>query len=266
LIDQPIRFAVVVLTSLLVHVYASSTAYAAGGTSAHVAIIIDDLGNNLKRGEAFIHLAAPLTFAVLPHTLHAKTIARAAHEANKEVIVHLPMANLANTPIGPGGLTANLPQVEFMTALDMAIGGVPYASGVNNHTGSYLTQQHQQMGWLMTNIKARGFFFVDSRTTAKSVALEVAEQHEVFASSRDVFLDNDRSHAAIDAAFQRMIAKAKKDGTAIAIGHPYPETLRYLQTALPDLQAAGIEIVSASHLIAIRLSQHRAALAAAIAD
>jgi len=264
LIDHPIRFAVVLLTSLLVHVYAS---YASGGeVNAHVAIIIDDLGHNQKRGEAFIHLPAPLTFAVLPHTLYAKTIARAAHEADREVIVHLPMANVANTPIGPGGLTANLPRVEFMTVLDAAIRGVPYASGINNHTGSYLTQQHLQMGWLMTNMKERGFFFVDSRTTAKSVALKVAEQHDVFASSRDIFLDNDRNPAAIDAAFQHMISKAKEDGTAIAIGHPYPETLRYLQTALPALQAAGIEIVPASSLIAIRLSQHRAALAAAAAD
>lgn len=264
MIGHPIRFAAALITSLLVSTYAAC-AYA-GETNAHVAIIIDDLGHNLKRGEAFIHLAAPLTFAVLPHTLHAKTIALAAHAADREVIVHLPMANVANTPIGPGGLTANLPRVEFMTALDAAILSVPYASGINNHTGSYLTQQYLQMGWLMTNMKERGFFFVDSRTTPKSIALKVAEQHAVFASSRDIFLDNDRSTAAIDAAFQHMIAKAKKDGTAIAIGHPYPETLRFLQSALPALQAAGIEIVPVSSLIAMRLSQHQAMLAAAAAD
>ena len=158
------------------------------GSDVHVAIIIDDLGHNLKRGEAFINLAEPITFAVLPHTSYAKSIATAAHRANKEVMVHLPMANLANTPIGPGGLTANLPRVDFMTALDAAIAGVPFASGINNHTGSYLTQQTQQMGWLMGDMKERGFFFIDSRTTAKSVALKVAEQHHVIASSRDIFL------------------------------------------------------------------------------
>lgn len=259
---RPTRFAVALLASLVLNVYAAFAAeasYAKGGTAnAHVAIIIDDLGHNLERGEAFIRLPAPLTFAVLPHTLHAKTIARAAHAADKEVIVHLPMANVANTPIGPGGLSANLPRTEFMTALDAAIRGVPYASGINNHTGSYLTQQHRQMGWLMSSMKERGFFFIDSRTTAKSVAVKVAEQHEVVASSRDIFLDNDRSQAAIHAAFQQLIVKAREGGTAIAIGHPYPETLRYLKTALPGLEAAGITIVPASSLVALRLAQHRA--------
>lgn len=273
---HPIRLAVALFASLLIQVYAPSAAAVsvsvsgesaeAGAANAHIAIIIDDLGHNLKRGEAFIHLPAPLTFAVLPHTLHAKSIARAAHAADREVIVHLPMANVANTPIGPGGLSANLPRAEFMTALDAAIRGVPFASGINNHTGSYLTQQHRQMGWLMGSMKARGFFFVDSRTTAKSVAVTVAEQHDVIASSRDIFLDNDRSHAAIHAAFQSLISKAKERGTAIAIGHPYPETLRYLQTALPGLQEAGITIVPASNLIALRLAQHRAALAISAAD
>ena len=264
MIHHPIRFAVALLASLLAP-YAS--AFASGeAANVHVAIIIDDLGHNLKRGEAFIHLPAPLTFAVLPHTLHAKSIARAAHAADKEVIVHLPMANVSNTPIGPGGLSANLPRAEFMTALDAAIRGVPYASGINNHTGSYLTQQHRQMGWLMSSMKARGFFFVDSRTTPKSVALAVAEQHEVIASSRDIFLDNDRSPAAIHTAFQQLISKAKKGGTAIAIGHPYPETLHYLQTALPGLEAAGITIVPASSLIALRLAQHRGAPATTAAD
>lgn len=232
-------------------------------SDVHVAIIIDDLGHNLKRGEAFIDLPAPITFAVLPHTQHAITIANAAHGANKEVIVHLPMANLANTPIGPGGLTANLPRVEFMTALDAAIRGVPFAHGVNNHTGSYLTQQSQQMNWLMSDMKEREFFFIDSLTTSKSVAIKVAEQHHVFASSRDIFLDNDRNPTAIDAAFQLMIKTAQQNGTAIAIGHPYPETLRYLKYALPKLKEMGIEIVSASNLIALQKIKSQTKLMAA---
>lgn len=253
------RLALTLLTALLL-----------GGNSlalaAQVAIIIDDFGHDLERGKAFINLPAPITFAVLPHTAHAIAIANAAHDANKEVIVHLPMANLANTPIGPGGLTASLPRVEFMTALDAAIRGVPFASGMNNHTGSYLTQQSQQMGWVMSDMKERGFFFVDSRTTPKSVALKVAQQHDVFASSRDIFLDNDRNVRAIDAAFQDMVKKAQQRGTIIAIGHPYPETLRYLKYAIPKLKAMGIEVVPVSDLIALRQIERQAALMAAAAD
>jgi polysaccharide deacetylase 2 family uncharacterized protein YibQ len=219
---------------------------------AHIAIIIDDLGHNLKRAEAFIALLAPITFAILPHTTHAQQIAIAAHRANKEIIIHLPMANVANTPIGPGGLTANLPRIEFLIALEAAIKSVPFAQGINNHTGSYLTQQSLQMSWLMSDMKDRDLFFIDSRTTPMSVALKVAEQHSVFASSRDVFLDNDRTHTAIDAAFQYLLKKAREDGAAIAIGHPYPETLKYLRKAVPELAAQGIKIVPASSLIALQ--------------
>lgn len=222
---------------------------------SYVAIIIDDLGHSKKKGDAFIAIPAPLTFAILPHTAHSKAIAESAYQAQKEVIIHLPMANLQNKPIGLGGLTAAQPRTEFLTALDAAIADVPYAQGINNHTGSYLTQQHLPMSWLMGEMKARDFYFIDSRTTPKSVARDIAEEFEVFASSRDVFLDNERTHASIDAAFQKLIAKAKEQGTAIAIGHPYPETLAYLTAAIPTLASQGIEVIPASNLIAIQQIQ-----------
>ena len=219
---------------------------------AYIAIIIDDFGHSLKKGQAFIQLPAPLTFAILPHTAHSQSIATSAHAAHKEIIVHLPMANVKNTPIGPGGLTASQPRVEFMTALEAAINDVPHAKGINNHTGSYLTQQSEQMSWLMSDMKQRGFFFIDSRTTAKSVARDIAENYEVFTSSRDVFLDNDRNHDSIHRSFQQLIKKAKQNGTAIGIGHPYPETLAYLETALPELSVKGIRVLPASSLIALQ--------------
>ena len=214
-----------------------------------VAIIIDDLGHSLKKGEAFIELPAPITFAILPHTAHSKALAESANSANKEVIVHLPMANLKNTPIGPGGLTASQPRVDFLLALDAAIADVPFAKGMNNHTGSYLTQQPEQMSWLMSDMKRRGFYFVDSRTTPNSIARDTAEKLGVVTSSRDVFLDNERSIESIDLAFQKLIEKAEENGTAIAIGHPYPETLEYLTMALPRLKSMGISVLSVSELI-----------------
>lgn len=218
----------------------------------YIAIIIDDLGHSFKKGQAFIDLPAPLTFAILPHTAHSKKIALSAHAAQKEVILHLPMANVKNTPIGPGGLTANQHRAEFLTALDSAINDVPHAKGINNHTGSYLTQQPEQMVWLMKDMKQRGLFFVDSRTTPNSVAEDIAEDFNVFTSSRDVFLDNERTFDNIDRSFKKLIEKAKQNGTAIGIGHPYPETLSYLQETLPDLEAQGIKVLPTSSLIALQ--------------
>lgn len=236
-----------------------------GEPTAHVAIIIDDLGHSLKKGQAFIDLPAPLTLAILPHTAHSKTIARSAHRAQKEVIIHLPMANLKNTPIGPGGLTAAQPRVEFLLALDAAIKEIPHARGINNHTGSFLTQQIEPMNWLMGEMKARDFYFIDSRTTPNSVAEDVANQYKVFSSSRDVFLDNERSHASIDAAFQQLIQKAKSRGTAIGIGHPYPETLEYLASAIPTLETLGIKVLPASNVIALQQMQKQGQETSAVA-
>jgi hypothetical protein len=228
----------------------AASSWATAEPLAYIAIIIDDLGHSKKQGEAFIEIPAPLTFAILPHTAHSQSIATSAHAAQKEVMIHLPMANLQNIPIGPGGLRASLPRSEFLLALDAAIADVPFAKGINNHTGSYLTQRREEMSWLMTEMKKQELFFIDSRTTEKSVAGEVAREHAVISSSRDVFLDNQRREADIDAAFQKLVAKAKVQGTAIGIGHPYPETLSYLAKTIPTLEAEGIRVLPASSLIA----------------
>lgn len=250
---QPLdKFAQNFFARLLLIFTLVASCYSHAEPLAYIAIIIDDLGHSRQQGEAFIDIPAPLTFAILPHTAHSQSIATSANAAQKEVMIHLPMANLQNIPIGPGGLRASLPRSEFLLALDAAIADVPFAKGINNHTGSYLTQKREEMSWLMTEMKKHELFFIDSRTTEKSVAGEIAKQHKVFSSSRDVFLDNQRQEADIDAAFQTLVAKAKTEGTAIGIGHPYPETLNYLAKTIPTLEAQGIRILPASSLIALQ--------------
>ena len=219
---------------------------------AYLSIIIDDIGNNRTRAKRAFSLPGPVAFAVLPNARYATSLSETAHLLSKEVIIHLPMTNLANQPIGPGGLTDTLNKQDFLAAIEAAIKKVPYAKGINNHTGSYLTQQKRQMTWLMDEIKQRDFFFIDSRTTDKTVAEQIAQQKHVFSSSRDVFLDNDPSYLEIDLAFNRLVKVAKKKGTAIGIGHPHPHTLDYLEKAIPQLNQHGVEIISVSALIAIQ--------------
>ena len=234
-------------------------------TPSYVAIIIDDIGHNKKRGERAISLPGPITFAVLPFAPYATSLSERANSHNREVIIHLPMANLTNTPIGPGGLTDTLSKSDFLTKIDAAIQRVPHARGINNHTGSYLTQQSKQMTWLMDDIKQRDFFFIDSRTTSKTVAHRIAREKHILSSSRDIFLDNNANYFEIDKAFQKMVRVAKRRGTAIAIGHPYSITIDYLEKAIPLLAQQGIEIIPASNLIALQQIQ-RLEVASALAD
>ena len=225
----------------------------------HIAIIIDDIGHNQSRGQQAIDLPASLTYAVIPKTAHGQQLARYAHRAGKEVMVHLPMANTQQQPMGELALTNNLSESEIGAIFDQAVSLVPYAIGINNHMGSELTQQPQAMAWLMRAVKRHKLYFVDSRTTHLSVALEIAMHEHLLSARRDVFLDNDRSAFGIDQQFRRLMKLAKVRQSAIAIGHPYPVTLEYLRHAIPMLEQQGIKIIPVSELMKLRLAQRQLA-------
>jgi len=217
--------------------------------SARVAIIIDDIGYSLKQGLRSARFPAPLTLAVLPHTPNGLALAELGFEEGKTIMLHAPMSNLQQSQLDPGGLTADMAQDEFIRTLRNNIEAIPHIAGINNHMGSYLTQLSEPMGWLMTELKRQQLFFVDSRTSAESQAWEVAQQHGLSSHKRDIFLDHERDSDAIEKQFQRLIQLAKRRGTALAIGHPYPETLAVLERQIPQLRRQGIELVSIERLL-----------------
>jgi polysaccharide deacetylase 2 family uncharacterized protein YibQ len=126
---------------------------------------------------------------------------------------------------------------------------VPFAIGVNGHRGSLLTRHPGHMRWLMEEIDARGMLFVDSYTTPRSVALDMALEAGVPATRRDVFLDTDPAPESIDREFERLKALARRHGSAVAIGHPYPATLTFLERRLPMLAAQGFRLVGIRELL-----------------
>lgn len=229
---------------------------ALGRTPAYIAIIIDDMGNNLPLGKRAIDLPGQATYSVLPYTPYARELANRAHRAGKEVMLHEPMTNIAGTSPGPGALTMSLNRTEFTRTFDNALASVPWVRGVNNHEGSLLTQQTRQMDWLMANIKAHGLYFIDSRTTPRTVALRVARQSQVTSAHRNVFLDDVLTSAAINRQFQELIGIAQREGTAIAIGHPHKLTLKYLKTAIPQLGRMNVQLVSVPALIQMHQLRH----------
>lgn len=215
-----------------------------------IAIIIDDIGNHYRLGRKAIHLPGKLTYSVLPFTQHAQSLANRAHNLGKEVMIHLPMQNLSGQPLGPGGLHAELGLEDFRIGVSRAIREVPHAIGLNNHMGSALTRDPIYMSVLMDEIKRHQLYFVDSRTTAETVALQVAREKALVATRRDVFLDNTRTESAIHTQFQQLLRKARRKGSAVAIGHPYPETIAYLARVLPSVTRRTAELIPVSELIA----------------
>jgi polysaccharide deacetylase 2 family uncharacterized protein YibQ len=217
-------------------------------------IIIDDIGYQLRNGLAAVNLPGKINYAVLPHTPYGKRLASKAHKAGKEILLHTPMDNIKELPLGKGGLTTQLRQQEFINTLRSNLDDIPYAKGINNHMGSELTQRHLQMSWVMQELRQRQLYFVDSRTSARTVAADTASEFGVPNISRQIFLDNIRSAEAIDKRFKALLRIVHKEGRGIAIGHPHPETIAYLQQALPRLAAQGIKLAFVSEVLTGRVA------------
>ncbi|WP_095108833.1 divergent polysaccharide deacetylase family protein [Pseudomonas sp. Irchel 3E20] len=222
---------------------------------AYLSLIIDDLGQNLPRDRRVLALPGPVTTAIMPDTPHAAEFAREAYRAGKIVILHMPM----DPATGPFAWHPELPIEELKKRLDAAFKAVPYTSGINNHMGSRMTAQRPAMAWLMADLQQRHKFFVDSRTSASTVAAAEAQKIGLASVSRDVFLDDERTEAAIAAQLESAIVLAQKHGSAVIIGHPYPQTLAVLQRELPRLKARGIEWIDIRQMIGVRSNRASAA-------
>ncbi|MGI9330213.1 MAG: divergent polysaccharide deacetylase family protein [Gammaproteobacteria bacterium] len=220
-----------------------------------IAIIIDDLGNLRSAGDRITALDGPVALAILPHTPAAAYIAGIAHDAGKEVLLHLPLQPIEGAmPMGIGKINLDNTRDELNRILAANLASVPYVTGVNTHMGSLLTQHPGHMAWLMGELERNGnLFFVDSRTTPASVALRVALEYGVPATSRDVFLDDDLDPRRVAEQFALLKNRARAQGSAVAIGHPYPVTLALLERELPRLAAEGIELVAVRELIGDQL-------------
>ena len=239
---------------------ASSTDTASLYEIPQVAIIIDDLGDRLKDGRRVIDLPGELTFGIIPYTPYARKLASYATEQNKEILLHLPMEAMEHKYLGKAGLHSTMSKDEFFTSLKTSLNYIKNIRGVSNHMGSRLTQNTQMMSWLMQGISQTGdLYFVDSRTIDTSRATVSAHNEGLDHATRDVFLDHSRDPAKIRKQWNYFIKYANKEGSAIAIAHPYPETIRFLKEVLPELEQNNIQLVPVSELI--RWRQTRGKLA-----
>lgn len=214
-------------------------------------IIIDDLGNNLEYGNMVIDLPAPITLAFLPHTVFASELADRAYRSGKEVMLHLPLQSVSHHSHTPGTLKLHMTHSEFIRQLRSDMKSIPHIKGINNHMGSLLTQHPGHMNWLMAALADEGdLYFIDSRTTTKSVVSLFARKHNVPHLDRDIFLDPDFRPETIRREFTRFINKVQQTGYAIAIAHPHPHTIQFIKAHINELEEQGIKLVPVSEMIA----------------
>jgi polysaccharide deacetylase 2 family uncharacterized protein YibQ len=222
----------------------------AAGT-ARIAVVVDDLGNELAPATRIAGWKEPVAGAVLPDlrwsAASAETLARGGHE----VLLHLPMEPEGYPRVrpGPGLVLRSQSDAEIERLLEEDLATVPGAVGVNNHMGSAATADARVMRAVSRVLARRHLFFLDSRTTDATVAERTAEEASVRAASRRVFLDDVAREDAIRAQLDELVRRAHQEGAAIAIGHPYPVTLFVLEKELPEMVKRGVELVKVSELV-----------------
>jgi hypothetical protein len=214
-----------------------------------VALVIDDLGTSVEELHPLEGLGVPVTYSVLPYGDQTPEVVSELRQRRAEILLHLPMEPKNGEDPGPGALLQGMSDEELKEKTLAALRAVPGAVGVNNHMGSKLSEEEGPMTAVLRVLAARGLFFLDSRTSAQTVGYKVARELGVPAAERQVFLDGDPTPEAIESQFQRLLALARTHGSAIAIGHPHPETLAALEREVPKARAEGYEFVPVSYLL-----------------
>ncbi len=221
------------------------------GKLPRLAIIVDDIGYADLVADQLRDLGIPLTAAIIPNTPYARSEAQRLHDYGLEQIVHLPMQPKDPANHHPRGefILIDSSAAEIEALLQNAMSAVPYARGLNNHMGSLLTSDPKAMRRVLERIKARGLFFVDSKTIPTTVAFDLAKKMKIPTVRRDVFLDDVQTYEHASAQIRSLVAIARRNGKALAIGHPFASTLAALRDAVPWLKQQKVEIVPVSELL-----------------
>jgi len=230
---------------------AASSAKTSGETAApRLAIILDDLGSDPAAAQAIFALHYPVTLSILPGHAHSTEIAQEAHRRGLEVMLHLPMQSVGKEQPEAQELRPGMPASRVATLVDDFLAKIPGVAGVNNHQGSQATSDQALMDELMPILRDRQLFYVDSRTTAATVAYDAAKKAGVPSGFRNVpFLDDVEEVAAVRKQLGLAFKGAREKGEAIAIGHPHAATLEALRQLLPQAEALGIRLVPVSEIV-----------------
>lgn len=239
-----------------IHIHFGASAAGQPGNSgpqqggAKLAIILDDLGSDRHAAEEIFGLPYPLTISVLPNHEHSREIAQEAELRGYQVMLHLPMQAVATEKPEAQELRSGMPAAEVSKLVDQFLQDIPEAIGVNNHQGSEATSDPALMRELMPVLRDRHLFYIDSRTTAATVAYETAQSSRVPSAFRNVpFIDDVAEVGAVRKQLELAMRGAREKGEAVAIGHPHPATLQALREVLPNAQSEGVQLTFASELV-----------------
>jgi len=216
-----------------------------------VAIIVDDMGKSVQEVNELMEIKLPLTFSIIPGLAKGKEVAQAAHANGYLVMIHMPMEpqGYPKQSMEQNGLLLSQSEKEIEKRLSSYMLAVPYATGANNHMGSRFTEDRAKMGTVLSFLKGKGLFFIDSKTTPHSIGYSLAREMGLETASRNVFIDNIQDVGAIKGQLEQLAAIARHKGSAIGICHPHKTTILALTSFLPELRRSGINFVYVADLV-----------------
>ncbi|MHA7849139.1 divergent polysaccharide deacetylase family protein [Serratia sp. D1N4] len=221
---------------------------ACAAQAGKLSIVIDDVGYRPHEENAVMQMPTAVSVAVLPNAPHARMMATKAHSQGREVLIHMPMAPLSKQSLEPNTLQPSMSSEEIQRIIRNAVNNVPYAVGMNNHMGSAMTSSLPGMQKVMQALDGYQLYFLDSMTIGNSQAMRAAAGTHVKVIKRKVFLDDTANPDDIRRQFNRAVELARRSGSAIAIGHPRPATVKVLQQMLATLPS-DIVLVKPSALL-----------------
>jgi len=248
---------VVIILAVLIIVLLVVMFYNASRPKGLVAFVIDDWGYNKRNIDLALEIDRPLTISILPNLRYSKYVAEEFAKANNayDIILHLPLESKSNRAVERGTIRSNMEQEMIATILEDGIDAVPGLIGVSNHQGSKATEDERVMKIVLGELKKRELFFLDSRTTSKSVCADIARDIRLRFTRRDVFLDLtdqtdlDDFESYIRGQVRELASVALKQGRAIGVGHNKKITLKVLKDIIPDIEKKGIKIVPLKELV-----------------
>jgi len=210
-----------------------------------IAIIIDDIGHSLSRAEQFLRLDVPITFSILPRLVNSDTLGKKIDKNGHDIMLHQPMEPYSmHSDPGPGALYVGHTTHMIASIMEKNIADMPLAIGVNNHMGSRFTSCPHKIKDALEVIRDRRLFFIDSLTSSRSIGFKIAKSIHMTTGYRNIFLDNVPDESAILLQLCKLENHARRSGTAIGIGHPFPQTAtainRFARTLSSDISLVHI--------------------------
>lgn len=217
-----------------------------------MAVVIDDMGQSLGKARKLLNImGSDLTWSILPFSSKTREVVQLAADNGLEYLLHVPMEPKRYPQVdpGPGGILVDMSPDQIRAILTNNLDQIPGAVGANNHMGSRFTEDIPGMQIVLQEIKSRGLFFMDSLTSPHSKVKDIAQKMHIPVAFRDVFLDNRQDVEDIMGQLRKAERLALRMGQAVAIGHPYPETLTALAKWSKE-RDSGVELVTLSRLVA----------------